>query len=310
MLGAGGVLGAAWMTGALHAAQERLSCPVGDVDIMIGTSAGSVLAAALRCGASIEEMVAYQRGEPFGTLAGAGEVNGGPWPRRPRLRFGSPRLMVSALIAPHRVHPTVGASAWLPVGRENHGGLHAMVRMLHAQAVPAPAITPHWVERGHTWVVAVDYDSGQRVVFGRDDAPNAHLADAVVASCSVPGWFEPVAIGGRRYVDGGVRSMTSLGLLAQTGVGEVCVLAPMASLVADRQCIPHRRLERRVRSLLTFALMREVRALRAEGIKVTVLTPGPDDLAVMGVNLMDPRRRLAVLETSLQTSRKAIVAAA
>ena len=49
-------------------------------------------------------------------------------------------------------------------------------------------------------------------------------------------------------------------------------------------------------------MLREVRALRSAGIRVTVLTPGPDDLAVMGVNLMDPRRRRAVLETSLTTS--------
>jgi NTE family protein len=109
-------------------------------------------------------------------------------------------------------------------------------------------------------------------------------------------------------VDGGVRSVTSLGLLAGQGVDEVCVLAPMASLVADRRYAPHMHLERRVRSLLTYLLMREVRELRAAGVKVTVLTPGPEDLAVMGVNLMDPRRRQAVLETSLRTSPAALAA--
>jgi NTE family protein len=60
--------------------------------------------------------------------------------------------------------------------------------------------------------------------------------------------------------------------------------------------------EPRLRALITMALLREVRALRAAGIGVTVLTPGPEDLAVMGANLMDPRRRRAVLETSLRTS--------
>ena len=59
---------------------------------------------------------------------------------------------------------------------------------------------------------------------------------------------------------------------------------------------------RRLRTLITMALLREVRALRAAGIGVTVLTPGPEDLAVMGANLMDPRRRRAVLEMSLRTS--------
>ena len=372
VLGAGGVLGAAWMTGALPAVQERLSRPVGDVDLMLGTSAGSVLTAALRCGVSIEEMIAFQRGEPIGALAEVGDVHGGAWPRPPRLRFGSPRLMASALMAPHRIHPSVGASAWLPVGRENHHNLRAMVHLLHTQATalhfgphhdpdardregphhgsgehhgwslrhgpggqqaglaygaaltgaalpggavpgapvpppaPAPEGGPHWIDRGQTWVVAVDYESGERVVFGREGAPRARLADAVVASCSVPGWFEPFVIGGRRYVDGGVRSATSLGLLARTGVQEVWVLAPMASVVADRPREPHKRLERRVRALLTFALLREVRALRAAGVEVTVLTPGPEDLAVMGVNLMDPRRRAAVLETSLGTSPRSL----
>src|SRR5258708_33371550 len=112
VLGAGGVLGAAWMTGALVAAQEVLQCAPGDVDLMLGTSAGSVLAAALRCGVSTEELVAYQRGEPIGVLAGLGEVHAGPWPRPPRLRLGSPRLALAALTAPHRVHRAVQAAAW------------------------------------------------------------------------------------------------------------------------------------------------------------------------------------------------------
>ena len=307
VLGAGGVLGAAWMTGALPAMQERLGRPVGDVDLVIGTSAGSVLAAALRCGISIDEMIAHQRGEPVGALAEIDDVAGGPWPRPPRLKFGSPRLMASALMAPHRVHPTVHASAWLPVGRESHAALHAMVGLLHSN-VPCVA-SPDWVDR-QTWVVAVDYDTGSRVVFGRPGAPQVRLADAVVASCSVPGWFAPFEIGGRRYVDGGVRSATSLGLVAKEGMDEVWVLAPMASLTADLPWAPHRRLERRVRSLLTYALMREVKALRASGIKVTVITPGPEDLAVMGVNLMDPRRRQAVLDTSLRTSSSSLLAKA
>ena len=295
------------MTGALPAVQERLGQPPGDVDLVIGTSAGSVLAAALRCSVSIDEMIAHQRGEPVGALAEVEDVAGGPWPRPPRLKFGSPRLMASALKAPHRVHPTVHASAWLPVGRESHGSLHAMVRLLHAN-VPCMA-SPHWVDRP-TWIVAVDYDTGRRVVFGRPGAPQVSLADAVVASCSVPGWFAPIEIGGRRYVDGGVRSATSIGLVAREGIDEVWVLAPMASLTADLPWVPHRRLERRVRSLFTYALMREVKALRASGIKVTVVTPGPEDLAVMGVNLMDPRRRQAVLDTSLRTSSSSLLAKA
>ncbi len=307
VLGAGGVLGAAWMTGALPALAERLPCAIGEVDVVIGTSAGSVLAAALRCGASIEEMVAFQRGEPTGALAGiSSDLTSGPWPPLPALRVGSPRLALAGLLTPHRVPPWVGASGWLPRGRDRHAPLRRMVHALHVHAHrhTAPAEPPAWVS-GQTWIVTVDYGSGRRVIFGRPGAPPARLPDAVVASCSIPGWYEPVMIDGRRYVDGGVRSATSLGVLAHAGVDEVHVLAPMASIVTDRPRKPHEVLERRVRQLFTLALLREVRQLRKLGIKVTVLTPGPDDLAAMGANLMDPRRRRRVLETSLQTSRDA-----
>jgi NTE family protein len=307
VLGAGGVLGAAWMTGALPALQERLPCPLNAVDLVVGTSAGSVLAAGLRCGLSIDEMIAHQRGEAIGALAdsGAGDVTGGPWPPPPALRVGSPRLMLTSLLTPHRVHPGVGASAWVLRGRGSHRALRDMVYALHAHAhghAASRGSPADWVGGGRTWTVAVDYDRGRRVFFGRPGAPRARLADAVVASCSIPGWYEPAVIGGRRYVDGGVRSPTSLGAVARAGVDEVFVLAPMASIAADKPRKPHERLERHLRALITMALLREVRALRSAGIRVTVLTPGPEDLAVMGVNLMDPRRRRVVRETSLTTS--------
>jgi len=309
VLGAGGVLGAAWMAGALPALQERLPRPLGELDLIVGTSAGSVLAAALRCGISIDELIAHQRGEPVGPLEAAAVdgLTGGPWPPAPRLRLGSARLMLALVLSPHRVHPGVLASAWLPRGRAHHHPLRDMVHALHCHAhgVPVSAEPPAWVHR-ETWIVAVDYHSGRRAVFGRPGAPPARLPDAVVASCSIPGWYQPAVIGGRRYVDGGVRSPTSLGMLARAGVDEVFVLAPMASVVADRPRMPHERLERQLRALLTMALLREVRALRAAGITVTVLTPGPEDLAVMGVNLMDPRRRRQVFETSLTTSAAAL----
>ncbi len=214
----------------------------------------------------------------------------------------------ASLLTPYRVHPTVGASAWLPRGRGRHAGLRAMVHALHhhsRQHPEAHGSAPNWVDRP-TWIVAVDYESGQRVIFGREDAPPAPLPDAVVASCSIPGWYEPAVINGRRYVDGGVRSPTSLGLLAKAGLDEVYVLAPMASIVSDSPRKPHERLERRLRWLITHALLREAHALRSRGIKVTMLTPGPEDLAAMGVNLMDPRRRQAVLETALCTSAAAL----
>ncbi len=305
VLGAGGLTGAAWMTGALSALQQRLPRPAGDVEVIVGTSAGSVLAASLRCQASIEEMVGYQRGDAVPGLAGLPPIQHGPRPPVPQPRMGSPLLWCTALLTPHRVHPLVSATAWLPYGRGRHTALRAMVQHLQARHHAGRGATHPWAD-GRTWIVAVDYDSGQRVVFGRPGAPDAPLPDAVVASCSIPGWYRPARIGGRRYVDGGIRSLTSLGLLAEAGVDEVYVLAPMASTAPGAPRKPHKRLERAVRSVATHSLLRDARRLHARGITVTVLTPGAEDLAAMGVDPMDARRRAAVLETSLRTSPAAL----
>ena len=297
VLGAGGVLGAAWMTGALACLQERL--PVADADLIVGTSAGSVLAAALRCRASMDEMVAWQCGDATGMLTESMVLaaQDGPLPPWPQLRPGSLPLACAALFL--QVPPGGGASGWLPHGRGRHVALRSLVGALQARHQQDAARA--WAG-GRTWIAAMDYDTGRRVLFGHPGAPRASLADAVVASCSIPGWYEPARIGGRRYVDGGVCSATSLSVLGGTDVQEVYVLAPMASTEPDHPLQPHLRLERRVRQLLTRLLLREAKALGAQGKRVTVVTPGPRDLAVMGANLMDPKRRQAVLEVSLGTS--------
>jgi NTE family protein len=299
VLGAGGVLGAAWMTGALARLAERLPGPLSEVDLVVGTSAGSVLAAALRCGASFEEMTAWQRGQATGLLTEsvALAAQDGPLPPLPRMRFGSVPLACAAVLTPHRVPPWVAASAWLPHGRGRHTALRSLITGLQQRAA--------WPGRA-TWISAVDYDTGQRVLFGRDGAPRASLTDAVVASCSIPGWYEPAVIGGRRYVDGGVRSMTSLDVLAATDIQDVYVLAPLASTQTDHPLQPHLRMERQIRQVLTHVVVRQARALAARGKRVTVLTPGPRDLAAMGINPMDPRRRQAVLELSFRTSAEAL----
>jgi len=297
VLGAGGVLGAAWMTGALAGLQKQLA--VADADLIVGTSAGSVLAAALRCRASMDEIVAWQCGDASGVLAAsmALAAQDGPLPPWPQLRPGSLPLARAALFL--QVPPWVGASGWLPHGRGQHVALRSLVGALQARHRLDAARA--WAD-GRTWLAAMDYDTGRRVLFGRPGAPRASLADAVVASCSIPGWYEPARIGDRRYVDGGVRSSTSLGALAGTDVQEVYVLAPMASTEPDHPLQPHLRLERRVRQLFTHALLRQARTLGGQGKRVTVVTPGPRDLAVMGANLMDPRRRQDVLEVSLRSS--------
>jgi NTE family protein len=299
VLGAGGVLGAAWTIGALAAVQEEYGWDPREAEVLIGTSAGSVLASFLGCGVGVEQLLNHQRGI---VVPGDPEISydpgrdgGGALPPRPKLRIGSPRGVLASALHPLRVTPMAALSAVLPQGR---GSLAPLGQLIEA-------VRPDggWADHPRTWVVAMDYDSGRRVAFGRDGAPEAELRDAVMASCAIPGWYAPVSIGGRRYVDGGACSPTSVDLVTRLELDEVVVLSPMTSLRYDRPTAVAARIERRFRRLSTKRVLGEVKKVAATGTKVTLLGPGAEDLAVIGANMMDPRRREQVLETSLRTSR-------
>ncbi|MHA6781528.1 patatin-like phospholipase family protein [Pseudonocardia saturnea] len=317
VLGAGGILGSAWMAGALSALAPRLDRPLGELDMVLGTSAGSVLGAALRCGMTVDELLAHQHGmapaeiapdldEGLPDMRTLERESGDGLPPIPLPWIGSPRLLASAVAHPGSINPWVAASGLLPAGR---GRMGSLVRMVGALQTRLGVTTDGWVPGTPLWIVAVDYDSGHRTVFGRAGGPPSTVGEAVLASCSIPGWFTPQVIGGRRYVDGGVASSTSLGLLARPGapeLDEVYVLAPMASHLYDRPRDPLAVAERGVRHVFTHWLDAEVRAVREAGVRVHLPTPGPEDLAAMGGNLMNPRRRARVLETSLRTSAAAL----
>jgi predicted acylesterase/phospholipase RssA len=155
-------------------------------------------------------------------------------------------------------------------------------------------------------IIAAGYESGERVAFGRADAPAVPLSEAVMASCAIPGWFSPVTIQGRRYIDGGAHSATNVDLVAGAGLDEVYVLAPMVSFALDDPESVVARLERRWRVQVTKRCLTEVEQVRGAGADVVVLGPGPADLRHMGGNAMDVSQRLAVLRSSLETSVRAL----
>jgi NTE family protein len=133
----------------------------------------------------------------------------------------------------------------------------------------------------------------------------APLSSAVMASCAIPGWFTPVTINGHTYVDGGAVSATSIDVVAHAGLDEVFVVAPMVSFAMDRPGSVTARLERRWRAEVTKAARKEAAIVRAAGVHVRMVGPGPEDLAAIGANLMDDTRRRHVLETSMRTSTAA-----
>jgi NTE family protein len=303
VLGGGGVLGAAWMVGALCALEDSLRADLRGVEAIVGTSAGSVVGALLAAGVSVEELRAHQLGEAVttGPLAGFSwdyeTATGGGRPPRPRPGLGSAGLIARNVAHLRRLPPTAVLSALLPEGRGSLDSVGAMVR----HVVPSG-----WVDRDGLQVVTMDYETGRRVAFGRPGAPEAHLADAVMASCAIPGWYQPVRIGADRYVDGGAYSSTSVDLLADLGLDEVWVVAPSVSFAFDAPEALVTRLERQWRTRVTRRCLREVARVHAGGTEVTVVGPGPEDLVAIGGNLMDVGRRRAVLETSLRTSAQAL----
>jgi NTE family protein len=80
----------------------------------------------------------------------------------------------------------------------------------------------------------------------------------------------------------------------------------MVSFALDRPASLLERAERRWRLQVTRRCLREGEKVHRLGTEVTVLGPGPEDLAQMGSNLMAAQRRRDVLETSLRTSAAAL----
>src|SRR5205823_9807675 len=127
-----------------------------------------------------------------------------------------------------------------------------------------------------------DYATGRRVAFGRADAPPASLAEGVAASCAIPGFYRPVEIEGRTYVDGGVWSPSNLDLLSDCGLDRVICLNPTSSLEAPEQHGLGERVAGVLRAQAGRRLGWEARRLRQAGAEVVLIQPTAEDLTHMG----------------------------
>ena len=303
VIGGGGVLGGTWAVGALRALEESRGFDARSADLLVGTSAGSVLVSLLGNGVSVSELMQHYREDVVtsGPLAGyswsADLAAGGHRPSLPKNWLpGSPALMRESVIHPGQKNATAVLSAFLPEGGRS------LERVGHL----VDAVTPmgQWAAHDGVWVIAMDYASGRRTVFGRSGAPQVPLRSAVMASCAIPGWFTPVRIGEHAYIDGGAVSATSVDVVSHAELDEVYVIAPMAAADSGRASGLVGWLDRRWRAQVTGVCDREVAQVRATGASVFVAQPSGADLKVMGSNVMDSSRRALVLETSLQTSRE------
>lgn len=275
VLGAGGVVGEAWMSGVLAGVEAAAGLDLREVEALVGTSAGAIVAASLAAG------------------------------RRPRAPAGDARAHQSEP-APHRqgVSPlallarsagTLGAPlAPLALAVGSPGGALARRALLSRAPRDGRSLdalrreVASWGARfdGRLRVCALDRASGRRVVFGAPGAPGAMVADAVEASCAVPWVFRPVTIGGRVYVDGGVWSPTNLDA-APAGRGSHVLCLTVAGGRPRGSGSPAGWLRAAARP----AVALEASALRRRGAAVRVVAPADD----LGADLLDRRGADAAL---------------
>ena len=302
VLGAGGTVGLAYEAGALMALKELGGVDAAEADLLVGTSAGSIVAAHLRSGWSVEDLWRSARGEQP-NLLGATEEEAAR--RRDELlppAFGSPldallRVVGSGWILGRSLvrwpMPHLPGLTWvLPSG---------MLKMSESDDLFAQNLVESWPERD-VYLAAVDTVSGRRVVFGRPGAPQATLHQAVLASCAVPGVFAPVRIGHQVLVDGGIDSTSHLDLAVKAGCDLVIAVAPMAYTPDDPPDLVHQL----VRRMPTRWLANEAAAARACDVEVLLVRPTAAEVGLHGFNFLRRDRWPEIAEVAYQSMAAAL----
>jgi NTE family protein len=275
VLGAGGVTGEAFHRGVLRALQDGAGYDARTAEVIVGTSAGSLVAASLRCAGATSG--AGKGKGPKGAADGAGVPPVVPAPpddvlrRRPDLR-----PLLAAARRPWSARTGVLVTSLLPAGSRSTETFVGPLRRRCGDA---------WPERD-TYICAVRRRDGRRVVFGTPGAPEVDLATAVAASCAIPGYFRPVAAGGETYVDGGVHSPTNADVLAGRGLDLVVVSSPMS---VERHAL-RAKLDLSARLLWHRYVVAETRAVQRAGTPVIVVEPGGETLRALGLNTLHAGR--------------------
>ncbi|KWX68003.1 patatin-like phospholipase family protein [Mycobacterium sp. NAZ190054] len=211
VLAGGGLAGIAWETGLLlgicdeapEAGRSLLAA-----DVLLGTSAGSAVAAQIGSGFPLEELFARQLSDEHG----AHEIH--------------PGVSVDAitdLFLKAMTTPGAGKEQKLQKIGAVAADTHTVSEPLRRTVIEHRLPVHDWPARALR-VTAIDIATGELTVFDADSGVG--LVDAVTASCAVPGVWPPVTIGDRRYMDGGVGS--TVNMPAVDDCGAAVVLVPSA----------------------------------------------------------------------------------
>ena len=212
VLGGGGITGIAWEIGILHGLAEH-GVDLTDADVVVGTSAGSVVGSQITSGLTLEELYAEQ-------LAPADSEIGGAFSRSGAVRLVIPYVLPGSGRDKLRRVGSLALKAHAPGTADREGVIRARLPV------------HDWPDRDLR-VTAVEAETGRFTVFDRDS--DVDLVSAVAASCAVPTVWPPVAVGERHYVDGGMRSTANVDLVA--GADRVVVLAPLPRSFSKKSSI-------------------------------------------------------------------------
>ena len=292
VLGGGGILGEAWMSALLTGLDEAELFDSRACGMYVGTSAGSIVAASLATGIA--------PGSRLGELPEQPAVGSSQTPGSGGLRdaLGLASGIGSAAAAPLvslALSSTTAGGALLrraalrrvPRGRRSLGELAAAVERSDAR----------W--DGRLRIAAVELESGRRVIFGAPGAPEVSVAQAVEASCAIPGVFRPVEAHGRSYVDGGAWSPTNMDAAEVKSGDVVLCLNPTGSFRAAIGSLTGA-----IGPVSRGVASAEALALRHRGARVETINPDHASAVALGTNLMDPSRRAEVIAAGLAQGRR------
>lgn len=286
VLGAGGTIGAAWMGGVLAGIAQRTGIDFATCERIVGTSAGAMVAADLLAGVEPHALAPAKSANGHGPLPaedeearalliGAGVTADVDPSEDGRLRARAGRLGTGLASA--------AGSSLAPLALSLGRAPGALVRAAALARVEQPdrtlddlgaRIARHGLQwDGRLRIACVDRARGRRVVFGAPGAPAATVAQAVQASCSIPGIYRPLRIGEAEYVDGAVWSPTNMDAAPAGRETHLLCLAPMGGPLGSRERHPA------VRAATTAASRLETLALQRRGVHVTVVVPEPADSA-------------------------------
>ncbi|BBY31449.1 patatin-like phospholipase family protein [Mycolicibacterium sediminis] len=197
VLAGGGLAGIAWETGILCGIADEapdVAAALVASDVLVGTSAGSTVAAQLGSGVPLEELFERQVAEQSHEIDSGVDI-----------------AAITELFVDAMLDPNAGDADKLRRIGEIAVSIDTVPEALRRSVIEHRLPSHEWSDRT-VRVTAIDVATGELVVF--DSRSGVGLVDAVAASCAVPGAWPPVTIGGRRYMDGGVGSSVNVGVAA------------------------------------------------------------------------------------------------